>query len=78
MDSNEETLQQLRTDLNSLRARRNVLLTQKQIVSTLDSELSSLEIQLSNLSRLEVHPDFFREQAKFQSAMEKTAQVWFG
>lgn len=78
MFSNELALQRLRTELNSFRARRNHLLTQKQIVSTLDIELSTLELQLSNLTRLEVHPDFYLEQEKFESAMEKTAQLWFG
>jgi hypothetical protein len=78
MFSNEETLEQLRIELNSLRAQRNLLLTQKQIVSVLDSELTTLELQLSNLSQLGWHPDFYQEQEKFQTAMEKTAHVWFG
>ena len=77
MYSNELALDRLRTALNSFRAQRNLLLTKKQIVSTLDTELSTLEIQLSNLSRLEVDPDFYLEQQKFELAMEKTAQVWF-
>ena len=78
MDNNVMALQQLRDELTALRIKRNLLLAKKQIVSVLDSELTSLQVQINYLYHLRVHPNFLREHEKIQSALAKTAQVWFG